>query len=56
VPAEAREKVRAALLGMGRDPAAAAILAKARFSGFEPASEQDYEGVRRVYQLIGQWR
>lgn len=54
VPAESREKVRAALLGMGRDAAGAALLAKAGFSGFEPASNADYEGVRRVYQSIGQ--
>lgn len=54
VPAATVERVRRALLGMGGDPAAAAILAAAKSKGFEPAGERDYDGVRRVYRLIGQ--
>ena len=54
VPAATVERVRRALLGMAGDPAAAAALAAARSKGFEPASERDYDGVRRVYRLIGQ--
>jgi hypothetical protein len=48
------ERVRRALLGMGGDPAAAAILTATKSKGFEPAGEHDYDGVRRVYRLIGQ--
>ncbi|MDP2832763.1 MAG: phosphate/phosphite/phosphonate ABC transporter substrate-binding protein [Pseudomonadota bacterium] len=54
VPAEVSEKVRAALVGMNKDPAAAAILARAQSGGFEPAADHDYEGVRRIYRAIGQ--
>jgi phosphonate transport system substrate-binding protein len=54
VPAATVERVRRALLGMGGDPAAAAILAAAKSKGFDPAGERDYDSVRRVYRLIGQ--
>ena len=53
VPAATVERVRRALLGMSSDPRAAAILNGAKSKGFEPASERDYDGVRRVYRLIG---
>jgi phosphonate transport system substrate-binding protein len=54
VPAATVERVRRALLGMTNDPAAAPVLAAAKSKGFEPAGERDYDGVRRVYRLIGQ--
>jgi phosphonate transport system substrate-binding protein len=54
VPAVTVEHVRRALLGMSTDPAAAPVLALGKFRGFEPASDRDYEGVRRIYRLIGQ--
>ena len=34
--------------------APAPVLAQAQSKGFEPASDRDYEGVRRTYRLIGQ--
>ena len=30
------------------------ILTQVKFKGFDPASDRDYDGVRRVYRLIGQ--
>jgi phosphonate transport system substrate-binding protein len=54
VPAASVERVRRALLGMAADPAAAPILVQGKFKGFEAASDRDYEGVRRIYRLIGQ--
>ena len=48
------ERVRRALVAIKDDPAAAEILARAQSKGFEPASDRDYDGVRRVYRLIGQ--
>jgi len=54
VPAAVVEKVRQALLGMKQDPGASAILNRTKSPGFEPATDRDYEGVRRVYRLIGQ--
>ncbi|MBI5331060.1 MAG: phosphate/phosphite/phosphonate ABC transporter substrate-binding protein [Betaproteobacteria bacterium] len=54
IAAEAVEKVRNAFLGMKKDPAAAEILVKAKSKGFDPASDRDYEGVRRIYHAIGQ--
>jgi phosphonate transport system substrate-binding protein len=54
VPAATVERVRRALLGMSSDPSAAPVLATAKFNGFEPAGDRDYDGVRRVYRLIGQ--
>ncbi len=54
VPAAVVEKVRHALLGMKHDPGADAIRQRAQSPGFERATDRDYEGVRRVYRLIGQ--
>ena len=54
VPAAVVEKVRQALLGMKQDPGAYAILERLKSPGFEPATDRDYDGVRRVYRLIGQ--
>jgi phosphonate transport system substrate-binding protein len=54
VPAATVERVRRALLGMRGDSSAAAILTAAQSKGFEPAGDRDYDGVRRVYRLIGQ--
>jgi hypothetical protein len=39
---------------MRSDPAAAPVLEKARSQGFVAATDRDYDGVRRVYRLIGQ--
>jgi hypothetical protein len=30
------------------------VRALAKFKGFDPAGDRDYEGVRRIYRLIGQ--
>lgn len=54
VPATTAEKVRQALLGLKNDPAAAPVLARAKFKGFDPATDREYDGVRRVYRQIGQ--
>ena len=54
VPAATVDRVRRALLGMKADPAAIAVLERARSKGFEPATDRDYDGVRRVYRLIDQ--
>jgi phosphonate transport system substrate-binding protein len=54
VPATVVERVRQALIGMKSDPAAAPVLARARSQGFDPATDRDYEGVRKVYRAIGQ--
>jgi phosphonate transport system substrate-binding protein len=54
VPAPVVERVRKAMIEMRNDPAAAPVLEKARFRGFEPATDRDYEGVRRVYRQVGQ--
>jgi phosphonate transport system substrate-binding protein len=48
------EKVRRAFIGMKDDPNAAPILARIKSRGFEPATDRDYDGVRRVYRLIQQ--
>jgi phosphonate transport system substrate-binding protein len=48
------DRIRQALLSMKSDPAARAVLEQAKCPGFEPASEQDYDGVRRIYRQIGQ--
>jgi phosphonate transport system substrate-binding protein len=53
VPAPIVAKVRQAFLSMKDDPGAAPILARAQCPGFEPAEDKDYEGVRRIYRLIG---
>jgi len=54
VPAVTVERVRRALLGMSSASNAAAILTAAKSKGFEAAGDRDYDGVRRVYRLIGQ--
>ena len=54
VPAATVERVRRALLGMHSDPSAAPVLTAAKSKGFEAAGDRDYDGVRRVYRLIGQ--
>ena len=54
VPAATVDKLRRALIGMADDPTAAPILARVKFKGFAPASDRDYDGVRRVYKQIGQ--
>jgi phosphonate transport system substrate-binding protein len=54
VPAAVVERVRQALIGMKSDPAAAPVLARARSRGFDPATDREYEGVRKVYRAIGQ--
>jgi phosphonate transport system substrate-binding protein len=54
VPAPVTEKVRQALLAMKTDAAAQPILEQAKSPGFEAATDRDYDGVRRVYRLIGQ--
>lgn len=54
VPADTVERVRRALLGMSSDPTATPALTVAKSKGFEPAADRDYDGVRRVYRLIGQ--
>ena len=54
-PRLGREQVAAiqrALLAMATDPRAAAALEAAAASGFEAASERDYDNVRRIYQRI----
>ena len=54
VPAATVERVRRALLGMSSDTAAASILTLAKSKGFEAATDRDYDGVRRIYRLVGQ--
>ena len=54
VPAATVERVRRALLGMSNDVAAASVLTLAKSKGFEPATDRDYDGVRRIYRLVGQ--
>ncbi|MBL8446125.1 MAG: phosphate/phosphite/phosphonate ABC transporter substrate-binding protein [Zoogloeaceae bacterium] len=53
VPAAQADAVRAALLRMKDDPEAQSILDGNQFSGFWPATERDYDGVRRAYRLLG---
>lgn len=53
VPSDRARRLVAALLGMRNDPAAAELLRQAHCPGFEPASERDYDNVRRVYRAIG---
>ena len=54
LPAAVVERVRQALIGMKSDPAAAPVLARARSQGFDPATDREYDGVRKVYRAIGQ--
>ncbi len=52
LPAEQVERVRQALVGMAKDPKAAAILEANQFPGFSASGEKDYESVRRAYRAI----
>ena len=54
VPAPQADALRRALVGMRHDPAAAPLLLKLKFTGFEPAGEKDYDNVRRIYRQTGQ--
>jgi phosphonate transport system substrate-binding protein len=54
LPAAVVGRVRQALLAMKTDAAAQPVLEQARCPGFEAATDRDYDGVRRVYRLIGQ--
>jgi phosphonate transport system substrate-binding protein len=54
VPAAVVDKVRQALLAMKTDPKAAPVLEQAKSPGFDPATDRDYEGVRRIYRQIAQ--
>jgi len=54
LPPATVQQVRHALLGMATDPAATPVLTRVKFRGFAPAVDRDYDGVRRVYRLIGQ--
>jgi phosphonate transport system substrate-binding protein len=53
LPRPVVEKVRQALLAMKTDPLAGPVLEQAKSPGFEPATDREYDGVRRVYRLIG---
>ncbi len=46
------ERIREALLGMRKDPKAAPILEANQLPGFFPASEKDYDIVRRTYRAV----
>lgn len=48
------EVIQKALLAVRTDPAAAAAREAGDFAGFEPASDRDYENVRRIYARIGE--
>lgn len=54
IPAAVVERIQHALVKMKSDPAAAPVLARARSQGFDPATDRDYDGVRKVYRAIGQ--
>lgn len=45
--------IQNALLKMRSDPKAAPILEQNQFPGFFPASERDYEAVRKTYRMAG---
>lgn len=47
-------EIQKALTGMTGNPKANAILIKSQFPGFEPATDKDYDNVRRVYRQMGQ--
>lgn len=56
-PRLSEEKVKLlqqALLNMKNDPNAVEILEKAKFKGFEPANDKDYDNVRKIYRQSGQ--
>ncbi|TCS72224.1 phosphonate transport system substrate-binding protein [Sulfuritortus calidifontis] len=48
------QEIQKALTGMAHDPKARAILARSQLPGFEPATDKDYDNVRRVYRQMGQ--
>lgn len=52
IPKALADKVRTVLAGMKDDPKGAAILEAAGFSGFEPATDAEYDNVRRVYRSV----
>lgn len=52
LPAEQVERIREALLAMRKDPKAVPILEANQFPGFFPATEKDYEIVRRAYKAV----
>lgn len=52
IPKAQTEAIRAALLGMKRDPRATAILEASAFTGFDAANDRDYDNARRVYSKI----
>lgn len=52
LPREQQQAIQAALLGLRSDPKAAPILEKNQFSGFFPATERDYDPVRKVYRQM----
>jgi phosphonate transport system substrate-binding protein len=52
VPSALAAEIRATLIGMAADPAAADVLKAAKCPGFEAASEQDYDNQRHAYRLI----
>ncbi len=56
-PRLSEEKIKLlqqALLNMKNDPNAVEILEKAKFKGFEPANDKDYDNVRKIYRQSGQ--
>jgi phosphonate transport system substrate-binding protein len=52
VPKAQADAIRNALLGMKQDPRAAAVLAASSSSGFDAASDRDYDNARRIYAKI----
>lgn len=52
LPKEQVEQIRKALLGMKSDPRAAPALEAAAFTGFEAATDKDYDNVRQVYRKV----
>ena len=54
LPREQVEAITRALLGMKDDPEGRVVLAQARCAGFDAATDQDYDDVRRIYRAIGQ--
>lgn len=52
IPATDAEAIRTTLLGMARDPKAAAVLEATDSPGFAPATDRDYDNARRIYQKL----
>lgn len=52
VPKEQADAIRNALLGMKRDPRAGGTLQENSFSGFDAASDRDYDNARKIYAKI----